>query len=454
MAHQILIVDDEKHLLSSLRTALELEGFWVLTASSGEEALKLLESESVDLVLLDIVMGGMDGIEVLRRVKSLDASVPVVMMSAHGSIETAVKATRLGASDFLEKPLQSERVVVTLRNLLRLARLEEERRRSRGELPGRFGLVGESRAMREVHGKIEAAAPSEGRVLITGESGTGKELVALAIHGESRRSEHPLVTLNCAAVPRELMESELFGHEKGAFTGAERSRRGRFELAHRGTLFLDEVGDMRASMQAKLLRVLESGTVERVGSEKGLPVDVRVIAATHRDLPGMIREGAFREDLYHRLNVIPIHLPPLRVRREDIPHLVRHFLEEISRKNGRRPKTLARGAMARLVEHSWPGNARELANTIERLLILVASDRIEEMDVAGLLGEGATGPVPAGTGAASAEPLTLRERMALAEKEALQAALRRAGGNVSQAARDLGLERSHLHKKLRRHNLK
>jgi two-component system nitrogen regulation response regulator NtrX len=432
----------------------------------------VLEREpDLELALLDVALPGDDGMTLLRRWATERPGLTVILMSGHGTIEMAVQALRLGAFDFLEKPLSSDKVLVTLRNAERQARLVRENRALRESVGLGRTLVGRSRVVGEVIEKIALAAPTAATVLVTGESGTGKELVARALHDLSPRKDEAFVALNCAALPEELVESELFGHEKGAFTGALAARRGKFEEAHRGTLFLDEIGDMSARTQAKLLRVLQDGVVTRVGGSQATKVDVRVVAATNRALEAAVSAGTFREDLYYRLNVVPLALPPLRDRLEDVGMLAEHFLGAIAKSMGRKPRHLDRGALARLARHRWPGNVRELRNLLERIVILTPGETITEADVARHLPSldgPEDGPAPAPPeppmveAAADADPDadddppapegTLKARLDAAERTVLEEALRRAG-TVARAAEILGLERSHLYKKLRKHRL-
>lgn len=378
----ILITDDEQSIRNTLREILEFEGYRTLEADRGERALELIESEPVDLMLLDIKMQGMDGLEVLARMNERGSDLPVILISGHGTIEIAVEATKKGAYDFLEKPPDLNRLLVSIRNALQTRKLADANRQMRSRLHGVEEIVGESSVMERVRETIRKVAPSQSRVLITGENGTGKELVALWIHELSRRNSGPYVAVNCAAIPSELLESELFGHEKGAFTGADRQRTGKFEQADGGTLFLDEIGDMSPEAQAKVLRVLQENRIVRVGGSSPIPVDVRVLAATNKELAGEISEGRFREDLFHRLNVIPIHLPPLRERREDIPLLVEHLLRKFAGEeilySGR---SFSDEAMEELAGMHWSGNVRELQNVVERLLLLSGSERIGVEDV-------------------------------------------------------------------------
>src|SRR5882762_1000481 len=370
MRESILVVDDEAGVRGSLVGILGDEGYAVEAVESGEAALTALENRRYDLLLLDVWLPGMDGLEVLSRVRTLDPEVPVIVISGHGSIETAVKAVRMGAQDFVEKPLSLEKTLLVVKNTLRQRRLESENRSLKQQVEQRYTMVGESPAIRALRGVITQAAPSNGRVLVFGENGTGKELVARAIHAQSLRSSGPFVEVNCAAIPEELIESELFGHARGAFTGALAAKKGRFELADGGTLFLDEIGDMTLKTQAKVLRVLQEQKVEPVGGTATMTVDVRVIAATNKNLEEEIRKGTFRDDLFFRLNVIPFHVPPLRDRREDVPLLARHFIAELSAEYGKRPKELSREVLDLLVAQPWPGNVRELRNIIERLVIM------------------------------------------------------------------------------------
>jgi DNA-binding NtrC family response regulator len=467
MGATVLIVDDERNILMSLDQALRLEGYRTELAASGALALEVLAARPVDAVLMDVKMPDLDGVAALERMQALRPELPVIMMSGHGTLSTAVRATQLGARDFLEKPISRDRLLLALRSALEHHRLVAELEDLRAEL-GRYDMVGQGPAMQRVYALVQRAAPSEGRVLITGENGTGKELVARALHRNSRRREAPFVKLNCAAVPAELIESELFGHERGAFTGAAAARRGRFELADGGTLFLDEVGDMPAAMQAKLLRVLQEGELERVGGAETLQVDVRVVAATNRDLEALIAQGTFREDLYFRLAVVPIHVPALRERREDLPALIDAFLDEACRKHGRRRRlALTPEAMRLLQAHDYPGNVRELRNLVERLAILCDGPVVTEAEAEALLprrripaaapGEPAP-PAPAPPAPAAAgryrPDRTFREQVDEAEREIVLGALTWAGDNATEAARLLDLERGHFYKKLKSLGLK
>jgi DNA-binding NtrC family response regulator len=443
--HTVLVVDDEKNVLSSVSRMLSVEGYDVLKASSGAEASTLVQAHHIDLALLDVKMPGMDGLELLGALLSREPDLPIVMMSAHATIETAVRATQAGARDFLEKPLSTEKVLVVLQNALRISDLERETATLRASVEPDRELVGSGAAMIRVKQLLARVAPTEGRVLLSGESGTGKELAARAIHRMSTRSSGPFVTVNCAAIPSELFESELFGHEKGAFTGASRSRSGKFEQAHRGTLLLDEIGDMPLAMQAKLLRVLETSEIERVGGAGSRKVDVRVIAATNKDLARNVIKGEFREDLFHRLNVVPIRLPALREKMEDFPELVSHALQNLSRIHGKKPRQIDREAMERLRARPWPGNVRELKNALERLVILSpeAVIRAEDVDLY-LPPPPAPLEIPASAGSG-----TLKDRMRELERLLIEKSLDAHKGNVTATARTLGLERSHLYKKMK-----
>jgi DNA-binding NtrC family response regulator len=447
---RILVVDDDERVQRALKSLLDLEGFHVLAAASGEEAVEIAAREDVDVALLDVVLPGMDGLATLTVLRERAPALPVVMISAQGNIETAVRAVRQGAFDFLEKPLGADRLLIAVRNALGSARLAAENRALRERARGRSGLLGESPAMRRVREAIALAAPTHSRVLLCGESGTGKELAALAIHDASPRAAGPFVPVNCAAIPSELMESELFGHEKGAFSGALRSRRGKFESAHGGTLFLDEIGDMPPAMQAKLLRALESGEVERVGGAKPVRVDVRVIAATNRDLAVETREGRFRVDLFHRLNVVPVTLPPLRDHLDDLPLIAGHLLSGLAAEHGRKPPRITGEALDALRAHPWPGNVRELRNLLERLLILHPGDDISAPLVRASLpvpspGERDPGPVPEGR--------TLRWAMDDVERRLILSTLRAEKWNVTHTAERLGMERSHLYKKMKEYSI-
>jgi DNA-binding NtrC family response regulator len=444
MPATVLIVDDEKNIQLTLSRALTMEGYAVETAGGGREALEKIAALPIDVVVMDVRMPDLDGLAVLERARATRPDLPVVIMSGHGSIETVRQAFKLGAFDYLEKPItEKEKLSVAVRNALKLRSLEEANAELRREA-GTAEMIGSGPAMRRLLEVVRRAAPTEGRVLVAGENGTGKELVARAIHDGSRRRGRPFVKLNCAAVPAELIESELFGHERGAFTGAVAARKGRFEQADGGTLFLDEVGDMPAAMQAKVLRVLQEGDFERVGGQVTLRCDVRVIAATNKDLAAEVSTGRFREDLYYRLNVVPIQVPPLRERREDVPELAARFLAEACERNGRRAMTLSREAVAALQAHDWPGNVRELRNLVERIAILCDGPAISPDDVAEVL-PGARRP----RGDRFRAGASFHDLVEEAEREILLAALEANGENMSETARALGLERSHLYKKMR-----
>ncbi|MCA9667888.1 MAG: sigma-54-dependent Fis family transcriptional regulator [Myxococcales bacterium] len=439
----VLIVDDEPNILTSLRRALEVEDFRALVAASGVEALEQVAEHAPDVVLLDVAMPQMDGLEVLRRLKESDARRPVVMMSGHSTIETAVQATKLGAFDFVEKPLSTDKLIITLDNALEIAGLRAENAELKKEQAHTDAMIGDSAAMREIFETIRKTAPTVGRVLITGANGTGKELVARALHNASPRSDKPFIKVNCAAIPHELIESELFGHEKGAFTGATTMRRGKFEQADGGTLFLDEIGDMSQSAQAKVLRVLQENELERVGGAETIRVDVRVVAATNKNLLEEIAAGRFREDLYYRLNVVPIELPPLRERKEDIRTLVTHFLADACRQHGKRQKRIEPQAISVLMQHDWPGNVRELKNSIERLVILVEEDEIRAEHAKVIVPSAQSGAGHYRRGA------SLREMVAAAERDIIVGALEDNDAHVSRTAEALAIERSHLYKKMR-----
>jgi len=451
MAESILIVDDEATILSSLSQVLQDEHYQVTTAMSGQEALKLLTSDVPDLVLLDIWMPEMDGLEVLKRAREQVPSLQVMMMSGHGSIETAVKAIKLGAYDFIEKPLSLENVTLRIRHAIDQRRLEEENQKLRTKVEKRFELVGTSPAMQRLKQLIETAGPTSGRVLIGGENGTGKELVARAIHHHSPRGDKPFVAVNCAAIPETLIESELFGHEKGAFSGATSMKRGQFEQADGGTLFLDEIGDMSLSTQAKVLRALQEQQFHRVGGAKLIKVDVRVIAASNKNLVKEIEKGAFRDDLFYRLNVLPVEVPPLRNRREDIPLLVRHFIRLHAEEQGLKPKEVSQEAMEALQNYDWPGNIRELRNMIERLMIMVPGSVIEVPHVGMSLQSrpGINASASPGSGVAYKNFDSLRDARNAFEREYITRKLLEHNWNVSKTADDLKIERSHLHRKIK-----
>ncbi len=457
----LLIIDDDANTLASLARAFRLAGYEATVCDDAARALELVAAERFDLILSDVVMPRKNGLSLLEDLKRLEVAAPVVMVSGQATVEMAVRATRLGAVDFLEKPLSTDKLLLTVENTLKLSRLEEENRELRRRV-GKHEIVWKSAAMARVMEQIDRVAESETRVTILGETGTGKELVARTLHGRSPRRAGPFVTLNCAAVPPELIESELFGHEKGAFTGAAARRIGKFEQAHRGTLLLDEIGDMPLAMQAKLLRVLEEGEVERVGGDRPIPVDARVLVATHRNLDTLVHQGIFRQDLYHRVYVFPLLVPPLRERREDIPVLAEHFAQQIAEQNGWKRRAFAPEALEALERYPWPGNVRELRNVVERILLLSAGERVEPAGVRAALPQGefaslagvspaAPGPVAflaSGPGSpADINQGTLAERVDAFERQVLLDELRRHNHHMSNTARALGLERSHLYKK-------
>src|SRR5579872_5484962 len=439
----LLIVDDEANTLASLSRAFRLAGHEASVCDNAGKALELAKAQTFDLILSDVVMPGKDGLTLLEELKQQGVTTPVVMMSGQAHIEMAVRATRLGALDFLEKPISTDKLLLTVENALKLQRLERENRQLRQRL-GKHQIVWKGEAMRRVMAQVERVAASESRVCILGETGTGKELVARTIHERSSRSTGPFVTLNCAAVPAELIESELFGHEKGSFTGASGRHIGKFEQADQGTIFLDEIGDMPLNMQAKLLRVLEEGEVERIGGDKPVSVSVRVVVATHRDLEARVREEKFRQDLFHRIHVFPLQLPPLRERRDDIPALVEHFSAQVCAQNGWKPVPFSAEAMEALQSHSWPGNVRELRNMVERLMLLATDGRVDLGTVKMALPKASSGMV-VGPSAQSSGPLA--ERVQMFEREVILEELRRSHQNMTVAAKALGLERSHLYKK-------
>src|SRR5882672_4172860 len=433
MAH-LLIIDDDANTLASLARAFRMAGHEATVCDSAARALDLVKAQRFDLIFSDVVMPGKDGISFLEDLKALGISTPTVMISGQASVEMAVRATRLGAADFLEKPLSTDKLLLTVDNVLKLSRLEEENRQLRRRV-GKHEIVRAGEAMRRIMAQVERVAASESRVCILGETGTGKELIARTIHEKSPRKAGPFVTLNCAAVP-----AELFGHEKGSFTGAAARHTGKFEQAHHGTLFLDEIGDMPLTMQAKLLRVLEEGEVERVGADRPMQVNVRVVVATHRNLEALVKQGAFRQDLFHRVYVFPVVLPPLRERLEDIPALVDHFARQVAEQNGWKPISFEPEAIDELKRYLWPGNVRELRNVVERLMLLAEDGRVDRRAVEMALPAAAALPTATGTG-------TLAERVESFERELLLAELKRHKYHMTDAAKALGLERSHLYKK-------
>ena len=451
MIRKILIVDDEQGIRAALGQLLEFEGYEVHTAANAVDGLATYAKVHPHLVFMDVKMAGIDGLEALRKLREQDPRAVVVMISGHATIQTAVEATQHGAYDILEKPLDTDRILVTLRNALSHLDLQEENERLRDTVHSRFEIVGQSYAVRAVTDKIALVAKTPARVLITGENGTGKELVARAIHTQSPRAKGPFIEVNCAAIPGELIESELFGHIKGSFTGAIADRPGKFEQADGGTLFLDEIGDMSLAAQAKVLRVLQDGVVTRIGGAKPVKVDVRVLAATNKVVEEEITAGRFREDLYYRLNVVPIHVPPLRERREDIPSLIGHFVSQLTGPGGLAAKAIGDDAVARLQRRDWPGNVRELRNTIERLLILSNGPRVNADDVERLVGRRAD-TSEGGLGALLEVP-TFDEFKHAAERAYLLAKLRAFDWNVSETARALDMPRSNLYKKIERYGL-
>jgi two-component system nitrogen regulation response regulator NtrX len=444
MRPSVLIVDDEAGVRSALSGVLRDEGYAVEAVASGEACLERALRASYDVIVLDIWLPGIDGLATLAKLQERRVDAPVVMISGHGNIESAVRAIKMGAFDFVEKPLSLEKTVLVVGNAVRQRRLEAENRELRATVDRRHTMVGESYVMRQLLEQIAMAAPTNGRVLVYGENGTGKELVARMIHLRSRRARGPFVEVNCAAIPEELIESELFGHMKGAFTGAVADRRGKFELADGGTLFLDEIGDMSLKTQAKVLRALQEQVVEPVGGTSGVKVDVRIIAATNKDLPTEIRAGRFREDLYFRLNVIPIFVPALRAREADIPLLAEHFMAEFAREYGRRPKRLDAGAGVGLRSYQWPGNVRELRNVIERLMIMVPGETIVRSDLAFL-----DGGMVVATERPGAPALPLHDARERFEREYILRALAVQNGNISRTADALGVERSNLYRKMK-----
>lgn len=441
MSESILIVDDERGIRDTLRAVLEDENFVVDAVASGEECLKIIEKRAFGCLLLDVWLPGIDGLETLAKLRAAGVEAAVVMISGHGNIETAVRATKLGAFDFIEKPLSIEKTVLTIRNALRQRRLERVNAELSAELNSDFELIGESVAMRALRQQIAVVAPTDGRVLIYGESGTGKELVARTIHIQSRRSVAPFVEVNSAAIPEELIESELFGHVKGAFTGAMTAKKGKFELADGATLFLDEIADMSARVQAKVLRVLEEQRFEPVGGSSSVRVDVRVIAATNKSLDVEIEQGNFRADLFYRLNVIPFEIPPLRERLEDVPALIEHFNQKFSKSYGKKPKRFEPEALETLQTYSWPGNVRELRNTVERVVIMHSKVKVNAADLPVLGGEEPP--------AASFRFPSFKEATDAYHREFIQRKLAEAEGNVSRAAELMGVDRSHLYRRMK-----
>lgn len=449
MKRTVLVVDDEESICSSLRGILLDEGYEVLTANSGEEAIKVVDEELPNLVLLDIWLPGMDGIETLKQIRSDHPQIRVVMMSGHGTIETAVKATKLGAFDFIEKPLSLEKVILVVDHALDMVRLEEENLILKQKVVQDYELTGESEPIVALKEMIDIVAPTNAWILIMGENGTGKELVARSIHRKSKRANRPFVEVNCAAIPEELIESELFGHEKGAFTGATAAKRGKFDLAHEGTIFLDEVADMSLKAQAKILRILQEKKFERVGGTKPISMDVRVLAATNKELEKEMESGRFRQDLYYRLNVIPLVVPPLRERKEDIPVLVKRFLKDFAQREGEIEKTITDEALAIFQDHDWPGNVRELKNFTERLVIMTPDLIVTDKDIPSLEKEV--------QGETSEDMMPLADSFRAAkvdfEKSFIARKLQEFDGNISKTAEAIGLERSNLHRKIKAYGL-
>ncbi len=440
---QILIIDDDPAITTSVSGLLDDEGYGTVTAQSGKEGLAKAKEKEIALVLLDVYMPGMNGLEVLTALKKMAPQVGVVMISGEADIDTAVKATKAGALDFIEKPLQPERLLVSIKNALKMVSLRSENIRLSQELKRKQVMIGRSDPMKRLWEDIERAAPSKGRVLICGENGTGKELVAAAIHENSPRQKRPFVKLNCAAIPKDLIESELFGHEKGAFTGATARKEGKFELADTGSLLLDEIGDMSLETQAKLLRVLEENEFEHLGGKASIKVDVRVISSTNKNLAREIKDGNFREDLFFRISVIPVEVPPLRERKEDIPLLVEHFIRVFCEENNKPPKEMSEGAVKVLMSYHWPGNVRELKNLVERLVIMTDEKSVKETHVTPLLSEArvVTADKPLG------------DLVESFERSLIISELRRTAWNVSQAASRLGIDRANLHRKMRRYDI-
>jgi len=451
---RILVIDDEPAIRDSLRMTLEYQGYDFIGAATGQEGLALAERDAPDLVFLDIKMPGMDGIEVLERLHAMYETLPVVIISGHGTASTAFEAANKGAFDFIEKPFATEKVLVTLRNALDQRQLRDENRSLKKAVEVRHQMIGDSPGLKHIMASIGRAAPTNATVLIQGESGVGKELVARTIHRNSLRSRERFVQVNCAAIPEDLIESELFGHEKGSFTGATEKQVGKFEQADRGTIFLDEVGDMSAKTQAKVLRVLQEGEVERLGSARTIKVDVRVIAATNKNLEEEIEKGHFREDLYFRLAVIPIHVPPLRERQDDIPLLVRHYMDYFSRENNVRAKRITPPAIEALQRYRWKGNIRELRNTVERMIIMTGGDTIDVADLPDVVrSPGAAVAAKSSGDAESARVGTLREFKDNAERAFLVGKLRENGWNISKTAEVIDTPRSNLYKKLEQYQI-
>ena len=451
MNQNILIIDDERNIRRTLDMILSGEGYQVFTCASAQAGLDLLKKERIHLVLLDIVMPEINGLDLLPKLLEVRPNLAVIMISGHGNVQNAVLAIKRGAYDFLEKPLDRDKVLLAISRALQTRELAAENRHLKQQIEGRYEMVGQSPALAEIRNQIARVAPTNGRVLILGESGTGKELIARAVHKMSHRAKNSFVKVNCAAIPEELIESELFGSDRGAFTGAVKTRDGKFLQADGGTLFLDEIGDMSLSVQAKVLRALEQGEFERVGGAKTFRVDVRVIAATNKNLHAEVERGKFREDLYFRLNVVPLTAPPLREHREDIPELAEHFLNAYAEENGFLPKTLSAEARDLLLQYDWPGNIRELKNLVERLSIMVSGDTIYPEDLPTL--DGMTIPKQPGSFPDLGAGKTLRQVREAVERHYIAEALERHGGNVTRASNALGIERTNLHKKIKQYDL-
>jgi two-component system nitrogen regulation response regulator NtrX len=443
---RILIVDDEKNIRTALGRFFDLHGNSVIAAETGQEAVEQVRMNSFDCILLDLRLPDMDGIQVLERLREIDPYVPVILLTAHGTTGKAVEAIKKGAFDFFEKPADEEKLLIAVKNASQLFRLNQEKSESFRELDSKYQLVGDSQVMKQLREQIDMVAGKNSRVLITGESGTGKELIAYAIHRKSPRRDKPFVKVNCAAIPQELFESELFGHEKGAFTGALQQRIGKFEQADDGTLFLDEIGEIPLSLQPKILRALQENEIQRVGGQKEIRVNVRIISATNRKLEEELKKGAFREDLYYRLNVFPIEAPPLRMRREDIPQLILHFIGRISEENNMKSKEISADAIQLLGDYHYPGNIRELRNLIERLMIITAGDQIDVKEVKRIL------PRTNESGANSSDSL-LYSRLEDTERALILKTLEENHWHISKVAKILGLERSHLYKKMKRYGI-
>jgi two-component system, NtrC family, nitrogen regulation response regulator NtrX len=443
---KILIVDDEKNIRTSLSRFFDLNGFQVSAAENGADAVEEVRKRSFDCIILDLKLPDIDGIQLLERIRTIDLYVPIILLTAHGNTARAVEAIKKGAFDFFEKPTDEEKLLIAVRNAHQLSRLNREKSDSFRELDRKYKLVGESAALQNVRDQIERVAGKNTRVLITGESGTGKELIAYAIHRKSPRRDQPFVKVNCAAIPQELFESELFGHEKGAFTGAVQQRTGKFEQADGGTLFLDEIGEIPLLLQPKILRALQENEIQRVGGQKEIQVDIRILAATNRKLDEEMRKGTFREDLYYRLNVFPIVIPPLRERRDDLPDLVSHFLVRVCEENNMKPMTIQKQALDELCRYDFPGNIRELRNLLERLTILAASAEITVEDVHRV--------IPRNYEESDAKPRSLLySRLEDTERELILRTLEENRWHISKVARILGLERSHLYKKMKHYGI-